>query len=356
MQYRRQTEGNVPKAVGVREIWSPEDSRDTVYQLWRQLRYGENPGQTAAVYTINGEVPFDVLQEHHEKSLSYTNVMNADMSMRIVRRLTSVSPDDKTVALMKHTGPCGVARYPHMSDAFNVAWNCDPEAAFGSVDGFSHEVDEDTAQLIVTDKFVEAVIAPAYTDKAREVLASKPKLRVLRARPEQPHDFVYRPIDYGHLAQQRFVSRVNSTDNFEVVSKRQPEPHHYQYALFTWQIVPFVLSNAIVIGRERYTSGICGGQPHRNRALRWAAENAKYENINDKFGADGAAVSSDAFIPFKGSVKDASRSKALVLVAPLGSERDAEVIAEADKRNLIFMAPFYINDKNEKIYERAFSH
>lgn len=372
MQYRRQTAGKMPHVVSVREMtfaeWpladtmAPKEGYPTIvsdkttdYILWRQLRYGENPGQAAAVYTTGGKAPFDILQEHPEKTLSYTNVMNADAALRLVWRVNSVFPNDKIAAVVKHTGPSGVARYATAAEAYEKAWNCDPEAAFGSVDGLSHEVDEDTARLIVTKPFVEAVIAPGYTDKARELLERKPKLRVLQAKQQPAHMFTYRPIDGGYLGQERFVSRIDSVDNFEVVSHRQPTAEQLEAALFNWQIVPFVISNAIVVGRERYASAIVGGQPHRNRSLRWAIENVKYVN---KFDNEvlGTVVASDAFFPFPDSVRDAQEAGASALIAPLGSERDKEVIAEANRRHVLFLAPFYIDEEGKKIYERAFSH
>ena len=302
----------------------------------RDLRYGENPHQPAALYEGFGPHPgFHLLQG---KELSYTNLLDLDAAARIV--LEFVEP---AAAVIKHTNPCGVATGAGAADAYVRARDADRLSSFGGIVGLNRAIDIPAAEAIVSTK-IDAVIAPAVDDAARSILAGKSAMRVVVPErlvadadaPARELDLELRSIIGGVLVQMRdTVSEAHAgwPDGGEprVVTKRQPTAAEWQALRFAWRVCAHVKSNTVIFTSSDRTLAIGAGQMSRVDAVNVAKMTAS------RLGGDlleGSAAASDAFIPFRDALDAIAEAGATAVIQPGGSQGDDKVIAAADEHGL----------------------
>ena len=293
------------------------------------LRYGENPHQKAAFY--RDETPaagslstFTLLQG---KALSYNNLADSDAAWECVKALPSFA-----CVIVKHANPCGVAIADNALNAYRKAWSTDPTSAFGGIIAFNSAVDE-AAVAAVSEQFLEVLIAPAYTDGARAVLAKKPNVRVLEiALPKTSgHSLI---LDFkrigGGLLVQSADNHTTAPDTWRVVTRKTPTPDEMRDLVFAWNVAKYVKSNTIVYAHHQQTVGVGAGQMSRIDSARIAALKAQQAGLT----LQGSVAASDAFFPFRDGLDVIVDQGATAVVQPGGSMRDQEVIAAADERNI----------------------
>jgi phosphoribosylaminoimidazolecarboxamide formyltransferase/IMP cyclohydrolase len=282
---------------------------------FQDLRYGENPQQTAAFYVPQGTTPFEQIQG---KELSYNNLLDLDSAMRLAEAFK-----EPAATIIKHTNPCGVARRDSLVNALKAAIESDPVSAFGGIIGANREFDADAA-TVVESMFLEVIVAPSFSDKAREILAKKKNLRLIVAQP-LTNDTDYRSAAGGILAQSR--DRIGSRADWKVVTERQPTPEEMDGLEFAWIVCAHVKSNAIVLTNQSQTVGIGAGQMSRVDA-------AKVAIMKSILPIAGTLAASDAFFPFRDGLDLLGDADIYAIIQPGGSVRDAEVIAAANERGL----------------------
>ena len=234
--------------------------------------------------------------------------------------------------IVKHANPCGVAVGSTILDAYDRAFQADPTSAFGGIIAFNRPLDAVTAKAIVDRQFVEVIIAPEVTPEALVATASKQNVRVLACGQwdsERAPGWDYKRVTGGLLVQDRDLGQVGLSD-LKVVTQRQPSDQELADLLFTWQVVKFVKSNAIVYGRDGMILGVGAGQMSRVFSARIAAMKAQEEKLDLK----GAAMGSDAFFPFRDGIDLAAEYGITAVIQPGGSMRDSEVIAAADEHGM----------------------
>ncbi len=314
-------QGDVGGALPARWLATADHRRD--------LRYGENPHQDAAVYARHGRtasvVDADQLNDG-ARALSYNNYNDADAALSLVREF-----DRPAAVVVKHTNPAGCATADTVSEAYDRALSTDPMSAYGGIVALNRPCDAATAEA-VTESFKEVIVAPEYTDEALAVLRAEDSLRVLSVGDlltpaERPPGVVERPITGGRLLQERDDQRLAPAD-LEVVTERTPTDAQVETMLFAWQVVKHVKSNAVVFATDTETVGVGAGQMSRVDAVRIAAMKAE-EHAEDK-SAEGAVLASDAFFPFPDGVERAVEAGVEAVVQPGRSVNDDEVIAAAD--------------------------
>lgn len=279
------------------------------------LRYGENPHQSAALYGKRGQ-GIAGAEQLQGKELSYNNLVDLDAAWQLVCDFP-----DPAAAIIKHTNPCGCAEEASLDVAYRRAFEADPVSAYGSVLGFNRMVDEATARE-VSKTFVEAIAAPDYTPEALELLGAKKQLRLMRVAAGQD-PLVVKSIAGGFLAQTADRARFDRAAAV-VKTRRAPEADEWQGLEFGWTVVKHVKSNAIVFARRGQTVGMGAGQMSRVDSVKIAAMKAVLPLA-------GTVVASDAFFPFPDGVEEAVKHGATAFIQPGGSVRDDEVIAAADR-------------------------
>ncbi|HEX7940580.1 MAG TPA: bifunctional phosphoribosylaminoimidazolecarboxamide formyltransferase/IMP cyclohydrolase, partial [Gemmatimonadaceae bacterium] len=289
------------------------------------LRYGENPGQRAALYVTEEPRGMRDLTQRHGKELSFNNLLDLEGAMLA----TEPFGEQPCCAIVKHTTPCGLATGTDALDAYKKALACDPVSAFGSIIAFTVPVD-DVAAEAVSSLFVECVVAPEFSDGALEILGRKKNLRVLEGRARWPNNSLdYKRVRGGLLVQER-PPEVIDDSAWRVVTKRQPTEEERRDLLFAWRAVASVKSNAIVLARDGATIGIGAGQMSRVDAAFLAVHKA----TTIGHSTQGAALGSDAYFPFRDGIDQAASAGVNAIVQPGGSIRDEEVIAAADEHGM----------------------
>ncbi|VVC01228.1 Bifunctional purine biosynthesis protein PurH [uncultured archaeon] len=291
----------------------------------QNLRYGENPHQTAAVYHDPHEKNISIVdaKQYQGKLLSYNNILDLNSAYRLLTQF-----DEPTVIIVKHNNPCGVASDKDILKAYKIARAVDPEAAFGGVVTINRKVTKQLAEEII-NRFIEIVLAPAYDQEAMEVFKKKPNLRVM----ELPISGItqmyrtYRSVVGGLLVQDADVELYKE---LKVVTKRKPTEAEMKSMLYAWKIAKYVRSNAVIYARENRAVGIGAGQMKRVDAAKIRAMIAAEFGENLK----GCAMASDAFFPFRDGIDYAASVGVTAIIQPGGSVRDAEVIAAADEHNI----------------------
>lgn len=298
-------------------------------QSWlkvQDLRYGENPHQQAAFYRdiLPASGSLAAYTQLQGKELSYNNIADADAAWEAVK-----SFDAPACVIVKHANPCGVAIAADTLSAYRLALATDTTSAFGGIIAFNREVDAETVEA-VTGQFLEVLMAPRFSDKAKELIAAKKNVRVL----EVPllagaNQFELKRVGGGLLVQTPDVARLNRED-LKVVSKRAPSEQEWQDLLFVWNVAKFVKSNAIVFGKNGQTCGIGAGQMSRVDSTRTAARKAEEAGLS----LAGACAASDAFFPFRDGVDVIAAQGIRAIIHPGGSVRDEEVFAAADEHDM----------------------
>lgn len=292
----------------------------------QDLRYGENPHQSAAFYR-DIVVPDGALANYrqlHGKELSYNNIADSDAAWECVKTF-----EEPACVIIKHANPCGVAVADHVHEAYAKALQTDPTSAFGGIIAFNREVDEATAQA-VAKQFAEVLIAPSFSEKAQAVFATKQNLRLLEiplGKGANAHDF--KRVGGGLLVQSRDARNVRQ-DELRVVTQRQPMPQEMADLLFAWRVAKFVKSNSIVFCAHGMTLGVGAGQMSRVDSARIASIKAHNAGLT----LAGSAAASDAFFPFRDGLDVVVNAGATCVIQPGGSVRDGEVIAAANEHGI----------------------
>ncbi|MDW8058929.1 MAG: bifunctional phosphoribosylaminoimidazolecarboxamide formyltransferase/IMP cyclohydrolase [Thermomicrobium sp.] len=285
------------------------------------LRYGENPHQAAALYRVVGFPPqASRWRVIGETELSYNNLQDAAAAWQLVSRFA-----EPAAVIVKHAAPCGVAIGATIEEAFSRAFDADPISAFGGIVALNRHIDP-TVGRALSQHIFDLIIAPSIDSEAEELLRRRRTLRLLIAAPWREPPFVVRTIGDAALVQTPDLPQ-RPPESWRVVTSRLPTEQEWNDLAFAWSIVPFVLSNGVVLARERQTVGIGGGQPNRVDAVRLALWRAGER-------ARGAVLASDAFFPFPDSVEVAAAAGVSAIVQPGGSRRDSEVIAAAERFGL----------------------
>jgi len=293
------------------------------------MRYGENPHQSAAFYA-DLRAPAGTITtavQHQGKALSYNNVADADAALECVK-----SFHEPACVIVKHGNPCGVAQGQQLVQAYDAAFRTDTTSAFGGIIAFNREVDEDTARTIIDRQFLEVLIAPSFSQAALKALSDKKNVRVMATGewPEAPlRQHELKRVAGGLLVQDRDVDIV-STDALTFPSRRQPEGSELEALMFAWRVARFVKSNAIVYAAPGHTLGIGAGQMSRVDSAKIAAIKAEEAGLSLK----GAAMASDAFFPFRDGIDAAAERGVKAVIQPGGSRRDDEVIKAADEHGI----------------------
>ncbi len=305
----------------------PEVIRGNITKI-TDLRYGENPHQSAALYDtgeIGGVTSAELLSG---KEMSFNNYVDADAAWQLVSDFGELA-----CAIIKHTNPAGVALGASAEEAYRRALATDPLSAFGGVVAFNRTVDEAAARAIV-EIFTEVIIARGYEASALEVLRTKKNLRVLRVPlPDnsQEHQSMlgnleYKQVSGGMLLQTRDTHPLKRED-LKDVTKREPTDSEMSDLLFAWTVCKHTKSNAIVYVRDKQAVGVGAGQMSRVDSVKLGAMRAQLPTA-------GSVLASDAFFPFRDGLDEAAKHGITAVIQPGGSVRDAEVIAAADEHGL----------------------
>jgi phosphoribosylaminoimidazolecarboxamide formyltransferase / IMP cyclohydrolase len=312
------------------EVWSGQWSKA------QDLRYGENPHQSAAFYR-DRHPAVGTLANYRQlqgKELSYNNIADSDAAWEAVRSFG----ESCACVIVKHANPCGVGLSESPLKAYQKAFATDPTSAFGGILAFNRPVDEEAAQQIAK-QFVEVLMAPSFTDGAKRVFAAKQNVRLLEiALPPAPSasDTVpdanlldFKRVGGGLLIQSNDTHRMTLAQ-LVVKTKKAPSPEQWQDLLFAWRVAKYVKSNAIVFCADGQTLGVGAGQMSRIDSAKIAAIKAQHAGLSLR----GSVVASDAFFPFRDGLDVVAEAGAIAVIQPGGSMRDDEVIAAADERGL----------------------
>ena len=299
----------------------------------QEMRYGENPHQSAAFYVEakKGEASVSTAVQLQGKELSFNNVADTDAALECVKSF--VKP---ACVIVKHANPCGVAVVPDedggIRQAYELAYATDSESAFGGIIAFNRELDGATAQAIVERQFVEVIIAPSISQAARDVVAAKANVRLLECGQwpaERAAGWDFKRVNGGLLVQSRDIGMIEASD-LKIVTQRAPSEQEIHDLIFAWKVAKFVKSNAIVYAKNRQTVGVGAGQMSRVNSARIAAIKAEHAGLP----VPGAVMASDAFFPFRDGIDNAAKAGITAVIQPGGSMRDNEVIAAADEAGI----------------------
>ncbi len=295
----------------------------------QDLRYGENPHQSAAFYrerTLT-EASVASARQLQGKPLSYNNIADTDAALECVKPLA-----DPACVIVKHANPCGAALGTDIRQAYELAYATDPTSAFGGIIAFNRRLDADTAAAIIERQFVEVIIAPEISDEALKVIAAKANVRVLACGPingQRTSALDFKRVTGGLLVQDRDLGVVDS-GSLKMLTARAPDERELGDLLFAWEIAKFVKSNAIVYAKNGRTIGIGAGQMSRVYSARIAGIKAADEGLS----LTGCVMASDAFFPFRDTVDAAAAAGITAIIQPGGSIRDQEVIDAANQHGI----------------------
>ena len=289
----------------------------------QDLRYGENPHQSAGLYKLNDNASFELL---NGKELSFNNIVDMAAAYNIVSEFIGVN----CCAIIKHNNPCGVALGETVEDSYMKALECDPISAFGGIVAFNQTVDAKTAKLM-KELFLEVIIAPDFDAEAIEILKAKKNLRLVKVDMDI---LSYKQISVLDVKNTRFGALVQTKedkelgkDNFKIVTKAKPDERMIEDMVFAWKVVKHVKSNAIVIVKDKRTIGLGMGQTSRIASMEIALAQACDE-------AKDAVVASDGFFPAIDNIQAAAQSRIAAIIQPGGSIKDEDVIKECDKYDI----------------------
>ncbi len=299
------------------------------YAKVQDMRYGENPHQSAAFYRDVAAVD-GALANYRQlqgKELSYNNIADADAAWECVKTF-----DGAACVIIKHANPCGVAVGADAGDAYAKAFQTDPTSAFGGIIAFNCELDGKAAEA-VAKQFVEVLIAPSFTADARKVFESKQNVRLLEIPlGNATNAYDMKRVGGGLLLQSPDAKNVQVAE-LKIVSKKQPTPKELQDMMFAWRVAKFVKSNAIVFCGNGMTLGVGAGQMSRVDSARIASIKAQNAGLQ----LAGSAVASDAFFPFRDGLDVVVAAGATAVIQPGGSMRDQEVIDAADEHGIVMV-------------------
>jgi phosphoribosylaminoimidazolecarboxamide formyltransferase/IMP cyclohydrolase len=319
--YRTETEDRFP------DVYLPCFSKKTT------LRYGENPQQMAAFY-ISSETPSNTIASAKQiqgKALSFNNIADSDAALSCVKQF-----EGPACVIVKHANPCGIALGKTVLEAYQKAFATDPKSAFGGIIAVNQLLDAHTLETILSQQFVEVIIAPQVETQALSIAKQKPNVRLLiyhqtAAIPTNvKHEaLVYKTIEGGLLVQTADTAILDPAQ-LKIVTQTSPTPAQREDLLFAWNAVKYVKSNAIVLVNHQQTIGIGAGQMSRIDSIDLAIKKAREAG----FSTIGAVMASDAFFPFQDAVEVAAQNGITAIIQPGGSIRDPEVIKAADEASI----------------------
>ena len=300
------------------------------YTKKSDLRYGENPHQTASVYSLDGARGPSLLGAKmlSGKELSYNNYGDLDAGLDLI-----LDFDEPFAVLLKHANPCGAATGETIAEAYQAAYESDPLSAFGCIIALNRRVDIDCANVIHETPFVECVLAPGYSDDAIELLKKKKARRLLTLgeiiKGRVPGQDSYKHIRGGLLVQSS-DEQFTPFSEWKVVTEKQPSKEELQSLWFAWKVVKHTKSNAILLAKENATVGIGMGQTSRVDSTFMAVKRAGKR-------ANGAVMASDAFFPMPDGLEVATDAGVVAVVQPGGSKGDEAVIEAANKAKVTML-------------------
>jgi phosphoribosylaminoimidazolecarboxamide formyltransferase / IMP cyclohydrolase len=307
-------------------------SRNESFEKIADLRYGENPHQRAAFYARAG-APTHLLEgvrQLHGKELSFNNLLDLSSARELVEAFQAPA-----CAIVKHNNPCGCAIADSAHTAYERAFACDPQSAYGGVIAVNRRVDEALAAEL-GKQFIEVLLAPGFEQRALELLQAKKNVRLLELAhwPRPTAELEAKPVLGGALVQTRDAV-AETREQMRVMGEHRPSEEQWADLLFAWEVCRHVRSNAIVLAAKGATIGIGAGQMSRVDAVRIAIEKARAAQPQL---LDGAVLASDAFFPFADGPELASAAGVRALIQPGGSVRDEEVVAAADAAGAAIVA------------------
>ena len=331
-EHTAQYDGAIANYLGsIQKDGEKADFSRTINLQFKQkqvMRYGENPHQKAAFFTEEEPQAGTISSatQRQGKELSYNNIADTDAALECVKQFN----DSPACVIVKHANPCGVALGDNLLDAYNCAYQTDPESAFGGIIAFNRPLDRATAEAITERQFVEVIIAPGINDDALATIAAKKNLRLLDSGTWDSNSsarFDFKRVNGGLLVQtvdNEIYSELN------VVTKRQPTEQELQDLLFSWNVAKFVKSNAIIYAKNNMTVGVGAGQMSRVNSARIAAIKAEHAGLE----VAGSVMASDAFFPFRDGLDNAAQVGIRAVIQPGGSMRDEEVIQAANEHDI----------------------
>ena len=292
-----------------------------------ELRYGENPHQSAGLYKQSGLLPTGMLamKKLSGKELSYNNLGDMETAIAVLREF---GPDRPCVCIVKHATPCGVAVAENIDEAFRLAYEADPVSAFGGIVASNRQLGSSVIAKMA-EIFLEVVVAPSFSGEASLMFSKKPAVRFVELSLDEmmrSKEVDIKTVPGGFLMQGTDAKKVVMED-LKCVTKICPTDEEVMQLLFAWKVVKHVKSNAILLWKGEATVGVGGGQTNRVGAAKIAIEMA-----GDK--AKGSVMASDAYFPFKDTVEAAAKAGVKAIIQPGGSIRDKESIEECDKHGI----------------------
>lgn len=304
------------------------DTLTLTYEKKQNLRYGENPHQTAAFYAsvkgIEGTLPGCV--QLHGKELSYNNIGDTDGALEALKEF-----DEPTIVAAKHANPCGVSSAPTLAIAFKQAYEADPVSIFGGIVAANREIDTETATEMAKI-FLEVIVAPSYSREALDILTRKKNIRLLQLEhigKKDPKMIKARTVLGGLLVQDADTELLHEAE-LRVVTDRRPTGIEMRDLMFAWKVVKHTKSNGITIAKNLCTVGVGPGQVSRI----WALENAIRQG-GDRI--PGSVMASDAFFPFPDCVEAAHNAGITAIIQPGGSVRDQESVDTANRYGMAML-------------------
>jgi len=290
----------------------------------QDLRYGENPHQSAALYGKFSEF-YEQLQG---KALSYNNILDLTAAAQLIAEYNTDAP---TLAILKHTNPCGLGQGDSLNEAWEKAFATDRQAPFGGIIACNTDLDLATAEQI-SEIFTEVIIAPDFNKDALALLEKKKNLRLVKIKfdPRKVAPWDLRSVGAESFLLQETDLKETKASDLKIVTDRHPTDDEMKAMLFGWRAVKHLKSNAILYAGKDRTLGVGAGQMSRVDSSRIAVWKAGEAGINLK----GSAVCSDAFFPFADGLIAAADAGASAVIQPGGSKRDEEVIAAANERGM----------------------
>jgi phosphoribosylaminoimidazolecarboxamide formyltransferase/IMP cyclohydrolase len=311
-EFSREEAGDLPKILSIS------------LPIAKQLRYGENPHQAAGLY---GDFE-SFFQQLHGKELSYNNILDLTAAAGLIGEFKD---DAATLAILKHTNPCGVGQGNNLREAWDKAYATDKQAPFGGIIAVSRSLDGACAEAIA-EIFSEVIVAPDFSPEALEILQKKKNLRLMKMLKSSGETFHWgvRSAGYDSFLVQQEDTKRTARGDLKIVTRRQPSAVEIQAMLFGWRIIKHIKSNAILYAGADRTLGVGAGQMSRVDSSRIAVWKAREAGLSLK----GSVVCSDAFFPFSDGLIAAADAGATAAIQPGGSVRDADVIAAADERGM----------------------
>ncbi|MGH9569505.1 MAG: bifunctional phosphoribosylaminoimidazolecarboxamide formyltransferase/IMP cyclohydrolase, partial [Candidatus Angelobacter sp.] len=285
----------------------------------RDLRYGENPHQRAAMYSDGSDSGIANARQLQGKELSYNNIVDLQAAWDLAQEF-----DQDFCAIIKHTNPAGAATGKTLREAYLRALETDPVSAFGGVIGVNRVIDAAAAEEI-SKLFVEAIAAPGFDAPARERFAAKKNLRLIEVKPNLPK-LMLKHVSGGMLVQDADLRTLSQAD-VKIATKRTPSEQEMRALLFAWKVCKHVKSNAILYARDGQIVGVGAGQMSR-------VDSCKIGAMKAVLPLAGTVAASDAFFPFPDGVEEIARAGATAIIQPGGSVRDLEVVETANRLNL----------------------